>query len=724
MPWPELQLALVAALALLASVASGWQLAKLCPGPAWLQPAWAFVLGNALWVVVLWDCSWLGLPAGKVAWPLVLGLPALNLAVEGILRLRRAPTNPPPGSGVFRDSRSWLFLLPIGIAFAWEAIPLLMAGVFGTVIYSAPEFHTNTGLAEWFATHSLRDNLAALPSDSSAWSAWRHITKHLRIGQHMVHALWIALSGQSSISTWPLMSAWIVSIQATGALLLGMYATRGRLGWALTASLLIAAHPLSHAACLTSFISMAMGLAFLTPACALVFQTVEEGLTLRLAIPIGLCALAIFFVYQEILPVFVMVSGLFWVLSAWALRRDRRQLLRICLAIVLAALVAAALSPAGMLWNLQGLIRQSGSGAHGTPPSLAPEMMASLVTGLAQLPGFWRQLDSGALSTSCRWLAALLLAGGLVLSFRQSSRARALIAILGSTALLFGFVLHKGGDGELMDYGLSRSILYHACLFFVFGIAGWATLAERHKSWALAAAGSYCLVFFGYSHRYFTNVFPESDVQVLPAVVAQPHWVGRLSSDSILIFDAASHEDVYSQVPLWRWLKPRTFFDTYLTPAPLKFPRNVAAVFDTPVRNFATPATRDLPEGFEQIGSQGRLKIFKVTRPFVTRMDIGDEVLEHMRSPVQRASNARRRDPLRRIYWLCSPEQKLHSATLEFRSTENQAAQCLIAGHAQSLGLVADSPTRVSVPIDPRFYTTRFVVTSPAPVQIRVVDFQ
>jgi hypothetical protein len=95
----------------------------------------------------------------------------------------------------------------------------------------------------------------------------------------------------------------------------------------------------------------------------------------------------------------------------------------LCVVAVVAAVAAVALSPMGIWWSVKGLFRQVESLAHGTPPDLAPEMLLSLVTGLAQLPGTWAQLDRGMLAMALRWGAIVLLAGGLALFLAHARRS-------------------------------------------------------------------------------------------------------------------------------------------------------------------------------------------------------------------------------------------------------------------------------------------------------------
>jgi hypothetical protein len=548
---------------------------------------------------------------------------------------------------------------------------------------------------------------------------------NLRVGQHMYHALLVALSGQSAVATWPLMGAMAVAIQAVGAFLLGIFATRGRVAWALAISLLAAAHPLMHSACQTTFISMAMGMAFLTTACVLAFTVAEEGARRMLAAPLGVCALALFLCYQEILPTFVMVAGLFWAASLWASRTDRAQMVSLGEVAVLAACVAVALSPMGVWWSVNGLLRQMAGDAHGAPPELEPEMLLSLVTGLAQLPGTWEQLDRGTLAAALRWGAIAVLAGGLVLQLARARcsvlGARAVVAILGSTVLLFVLVLRRSGDPELLHYGLSRVVLYHANLFFVLGLSGWALLEGKHRRvWTAAALGGYGLVVFGFSLGSFKKLFAAPHFQAIPAVTQVRAWLNDVPQGGILLFETKSKERVAREAPYWHWLGGRSAFDTFLEPVPTMCGHS-SALFGRPVGYYAIPMSdRNLPEGMREIATDGAWRIFQAGRPFATRINSFWDAPKRMSA---RATEKNLKEgEVGRDWWLCSPLEKIPSATLEISSRREEDVELLGCNGTQTVRVKPGSPARVTLPLNPESFTTPFQIRSITPVMVRVVD--
>lgn len=700
----------------ISAVASGYQLAKFCPGGQRMRLAWAFILGNGLFVICLWNLSWLGIPMERSAWPLLAGLPIINFAIEIWLR-RKASSSGNFGKGDAPFSLSQLaFLAPVAIALVWQFVPLMQAGTSGVVIYDSSEFHTNAGIAEWLSTHGLSCDPASYPANSASWGAWRHLSFKLRIGQQMYHALLIVISGQSAATTWPLASALIVSILATAALVLAMYATGDRLTWSIVIACFVAAHPLAHAACLTSYISMAMGIAFLVAASALTFAAGERLASPRLAAPLAICIVALLMVYQEILPTLVILAGLFWVIRFWSLRKDPAGAISLLRLIAITAAGCFVISTPGIIWGLHGLVRQMSVPAHGAPPVLAPQMLASLVTGLAQLPGGWDQLDLRFRASAVRWLAIAIVLGGLIATFLVGKRKTALAAVLGSATILFFLVLKRGGPADFMDYGISRAILYPGYLILIFGLSGWTSASFERRLLSPVMLGLYGLALFSFSPRYFSNILAAGDTQVLPSISKRPAWAARLSPDNIILFDAPTRDRLFRYVPYWHWLSADAFFDTFLPPTPARKPAELARMCAATVGCIVTTRKSDWMKGFDKIAGDGHVGVYTPRAPFLCPMDLFETETEGRARPRTSRGLAAAMGGCVRKYWLCIPSGTCATATLAMTSSEDQTARVMVDGVAQMVHFSARTPVRLAMALNRDFHIHPIEVGSHSPI--------
>gem|GEM_PF-5996209 len=686
--------------------------------------AWAFILGNGLFVVCLWNLSWLGIPVEKSAWPLLAGLPIINFAVELCLRWKVSKSGG-GGKGNVPFSLSQLaFLAPIAIALVWQFVPLMQAGTSGVVIYDASEFHTNAGIAEWLSTHGLSHDPASYPANSASWGAWRHLSFKLRIGQQMYHALLIVLSGQSAVTTWPVASALIVSILATAALVLAMYATGDRLLWSIVIACFVASHPLAHAACLTSYISMAMGIAFLIAASALIFASGEGAASPRLAAPLAICIVALLMVYQEILPTMVILAGLFWVIRLWSLRKDPAEAVSLLRLIAIAATGCLVISTPGIIWGLHGLVRQMSAPAHGAPPVLAPQMLASLVTGLAQLPGGWDQLDLRFRASAVRWLAIAIVLGGLIATFVVGRRRAALAAVLGGATMLFILVLKRGGPTDFVDYGISRAILYPGYLILIFGLSGWTAASFERRLLSPVMLGLYGLALFSFSPRYFSNVLAAGDTQILPSVSKRPAWAARLSPGNIVLFDAPTRDRLFRYVPYWHWLSADAFFDTFLPPTPARKPADLARMCAATVGCVVTTHESDWMKGFDKIGGDGHVSVYIPRAPFLCPMDLFDTETEGRALPRPARQRAITMGACVRKYWLCVPGGTSATATLDLNSSEDQTARVVVDGFAQTIHFSARAPVRLAVALNRYFHIHPIEVDSHSPILMNLGEIK
>jgi hypothetical protein len=689
-----------------------------------MRLAWAFILGNGLFIICLWNLSWLGIPVERSVWPLFAGLPIVNFAVELWLR-RKAAGAGIGGKGAAPFSLLHLaFLIPIAIALVWQIIPLLRAGTSGVVVYDSSEFHTNAGIAEWLTTHGLSSDPAGYPANSASWGAWRHISFKLRIGQQMYHAFLIVLSGQSAVATWPVASALIVSILATAALVLAMYATGGRILGSVVIACFVAAHPLAHAACLTSYISMAMGIAFLVAASALVFVSGEKAASRRLAAPLAICIVALMMVYQEILPTLIIIAGLFWVIRFWSLRNDRAGAFSLLHIIVIAVGGCLVISTPGIIWGLHGLIRQMSVPAHGSAPALAPQMLASLVTGLAQLPGGWDQLDVHFQASAMRWLAIAIVLGGLVATFLAGMHKAAPAAVLGGAAVLFALVLKRGGSPDFLDYGLSRAILYPGYLILIFGLSAWAAEPFARRLLSPTMLGLYGLALFSFSPRYFSNILSAGDTQVLPSVSKHPAWVDHLPPGSITLFDAPSRDRLFGYIPYWHWLSNRAYFDTFLPPTPTRNPAESTRMYSATVGCVVTTHKSDWIKDFDKVAGDGRVAVYVPRAPFLCPMDLFDTETEGRAIPRPARQRATAMGGCVRRYWLCIPGGNCATAELDMMSSEDQTASVWIDGVAQTVRFVARTPIRLALALNPGFHIHPIEVDSRSPIFVNLGEIK
>jgi hypothetical protein len=706
----------------IAAIASGYQLAKLCPGDQRLHLAWAFILGNGLFVICLWNLSWLGIPVARSAWPLLAGLPIVNLAIEFWLRWKAEEVSGERSASISFSQLA--FLAPVAIAMAWQVIPLMRAGADGVVIYDSSEFHTNAGIAEWLSTHGLSSDPESYPANSASWGAMRHLSLKLRIGQQMYHALLIAVSGQSATATWPVISGLIVAILATAALVLAMYATGGRILCSVVIACFVAAHPLAHAACLTSYISMAMGMAFLVAASALVFASGEKTASSRMAAPMAVCIIALLMVYQEILPTLIIMAGLFWTIRLWSMRKDFAEVISLVRIIAIAAVGCLLISIPGIIWGLHGLVRQMSVPAHGSPPALAPQMLGSLVTGLAQLPGGWDQLDVHFQASAVRWLAIAIVLGGLVATFLMGKRKAAPAAVLGGAAMLFILVLKRGGPPDFLDYGLSRAILYPGYLILIFGLSGWAAEPYARRLVSPAMLGLYGFALFNFSPRYFSNVLSAGDTLVLQSVSKRPAWVDHLPPDSITLFDAPSRDRLFAYIPYWHWLSTEAYFDTFLPPTPTRNPADSAQMYAATVGCIVTTHKSDWMKDFDKVAGDGRVAVYVPRAPFLCPMDLFDTETEGRALPRPARQRATALGSCVRKYWLCIANGNCATAELDMTSSGEQTASVMVDGFAQTVHFSAGTPVRLEVALNPNFHIHPIEVDSRSPILVSLGEIK
>jgi hypothetical protein len=289
--------------------------------------------------------------------------------------------------------------------------------------------------------------------------------------------------------------------------------------------------------------------------------------------------------------------------------------------------------------------------------------------------------------------------------------------------LLFVLVLRRGGDSVLLDYGLSRVVLYHANLLFVFGLSGWALVEEKRRGpWGATAIGSYGLVFLGFSLGSFQKLSTAPRYLAIPAVTQPPAWMGDLQKGTILLFETTDRDQVAYEAPYWHWLRGRTAFDTVLKPVPAMIGGNKAQeIFEMPVGYYAISANGgDLPEGMRQVAVDGGWRIFQVNRPFATRINSFWDSMQRRRE--RAAGRNPHEQAVERDWWLCSPRVKLTTVILELSSSREEDVELRGWGGTQTVRVKPGVPERIRLPLNPEFYTTPFQIHSVAPVRVRVVD--